>query len=224
MSQFSLQCVLFDLDGTLVDTAPDLIASLNRTLEAFGYSPVESDELRPFISYGAMAMINQSLPNLDEEQKQQMLAHMLDSYQQNIADQSQLFDGMADVLAVLEAKGLKWGVVTNKRERFTLPLLSALKLDQRAVCSVSGDTTAFSKPHPEPMFEACRRAGIAAENCVYVGDAAHDVAAGKTAAMKTLVALYGYLKPDDKPESWGADGFISHPAHLVDWIEAETCL
>lgn len=224
MSQFSLRCVLFDLDGTLVDTAPDLIASLNRTLQAFGYPPVESDELRPFISYGAMAMINHSLPNLEEDLKQQMLAHMLDSYQQNIADQSQLFDGMEDVLAVLEAKGIKWGVVTNKRERFTLPLLSALNLDQRVVCSVSGDTTAFSKPHPEPMFEACRRAGIAAENCLYVGDASHDVTAGKTAAMKTLVALYGYLKPDDKPESWGADGCISHPAHLVDWIEAETCL
>ena len=224
MTDFKLECVLFDLDGTLVDTAPDLLASLNRTLTAFGYSEVDAAAMRPYISYGAMAMINQSVAHVDEHEKAQMLAYMLDSYEKNIADSSQLFTGMAEVLQAIEAKGLKWGVVTNKRERFTHPLLSALELDKRAACAISGDTTPFSKPHPEPMFEACRRVGVSAEHCVYIGDAAHDITAGKQADMKALVALYGYLKADDQPEHWGADAMISHPAHLMHWIESASCL
>jgi len=224
MTNFKLECVLFDLDGTLVDTAPDLLASLNRTLLAFGFPTVDEALLRPYISYGALAMINQSLAHEDEQQKAQMLDYMLDSYQNNIADSSQLFAGMAEVLQFLEGKGLKWGIVTNKRERFTNPLLAALQLDSRAACAVSGDTTPYSKPHPEPLLEACRRVGVAPENCIYIGDAVHDITAGKQADMKALVALYGYLKPDDQPEHWGADALISHPAHLMHWIESASCL
>ena len=224
MTDFKLECVLFDLDGTLVDTAPDLLASLNRTLLAFGFLPAEEEVLRPFISHGALAMINQSRVSDSDELKAQMLDYMLDSYQNHIADSSELFAGMAEVLQLIEAKGLKWGVVTNKRERFTNPLLEALQLDSRAACAVSGDTTAFSKPHPEPMFEACRRAGVSPANCVYIGDAVHDITAGKQADMKALVAMYGYLKPDDQPEHWGADALISHPSHLMHWIESATCL
>ena len=224
MTDFKLECVLFDLDGTLVDTAPDLLASLNRTLAAFGHPSVDAELMRPYISYGAMAMINQSLTDEDEQHKAQMLDYMLDSYQNNIADSSQLFVGMAEVLQAIEAKGLKWGVVTNKRERFTNPLLAALQLDNRAACAVSGDTTPFSKPHPEPMFEACRRAEVSPENCVYIGDAVHDITAGKQADMKALVALYGYLKSDDQPEHWGADALISHPTQLMHWIESVSCL
>ncbi|NBV75558.1 MAG: HAD family hydrolase [Methylococcaceae bacterium] len=224
MTDFKLECVLFDLDGTLVDTAPDLLASLNRTLLAFGFLPAEEEALRPFISHGALAMINQSRVSDSDELKAQMLDYMLDSYQNHIADSSELFAGMAEVLQLIEAKGLKWGVVTNKRERFTNPLLAALQLDSRAACAVSGDTTAFSKPHPEPMFEACRRASVSPANCVYIGDAVHDITAGKQADMKALVAMYGYLKPDDQPEHWGADALISHPSHLMHWIESATCL
>ena len=224
MTDFKLECVLFDLDGTLVDTAPDLLASLNRTLLAFGFLPAEEEALRPFISHGALAMINQSRVSDSDELKAQMLDYMLDSYQNHIADSSELFAGMAEVLQLIEAKGLKWGVVTNKRERFTNPLLAALQLDSRAACAVSGDTTAFSKPHPEPMFEACRRAGVSPANCVYIGDAVHDITAGKQADMKAVVAMYGYLQPDDQPEHWGADALISHPSHLMHWIESATCL
>ena len=224
MTDFKLECVLFDLDGTLVDTAPDVLASLSRTLLAFGFLPAEEEALRPFISHGALAMINQSRVSDSDELKAQMLDYMLDSYQNHIADSSELFTGMAEVLRLIEAKGLKWGVVTNKRERFTNPLLAALQLDSRAACAVSGDTTAFSKPHPEPMFEACRRAGVSPANCVYIGDAVHDITAGKQADMKALVAMYGYLKPDDQPEHWGADALISHPSHLMHWIESATCL
>ena len=111
-------------------------------------------------------------------------------------------------------------MVTNKRERFTLPLLQALQLDQRAHCIISGDTTAFAKPHPEPMFAACTQAGVEPEQCVFIGDAIHDIQAGKSAKMKTLVALYGYLQADDQPEQWGADGLIAHPEQLQQWIKA----
>lgn len=223
MTAFKLDCVLFDLDGTLVDTAPDLIACLNKTLQAHDFAAVSAAALRPWISHGAMAMINQCLPDQNQQLKQQMLDFMLDSYQHNIAEYSLLFAGMDSLLEQIESLGLKWGVVTNKRERFSLPLMAALGLDKRAACIVSGDTTAFSKPHPEPMFEACRQAKVSAERCVYVGDAAHDISAGKQANMKTLAAVYGYLKPDDQPEAWGADGLVDHPEHILEWIKASQC-
>ncbi len=223
MTAFKLDCVLFDLDGTLVDTAPDLIACLNKTLQAHDFATVSAAALRPWISHGAMAMINQCLPDQNQQLKQQMLDFMLDSYQHNIAEYSLLFAGMDSLLEQIESLGLKWGVVTNKRERFSLPLMAALGLDKRAACIVSGDTTAFSKPHPEPMFEACRQAKVSAERCVYVGDAAHDISAGKQANMKTLAAVYGYLKPDDQPEAWGADGLVDHPEHILEWIKASQC-
>ena len=219
MTEFVLDCVLFDLDGTLVDTAPDLIACLNKTLLVHGFSAVSAAEVKPFISYGALAMISNSIDSDDEQLKARMLEFMLDSYQANIAEYSRFFEGMEQVLATLESKGLKWGVVTNKRERFTLPLMAALGLDQRAACIISGDTTQFSKPHPEPMFAACRQAEVKPENCLYIGDAQHDIAAGNQANMKTLAALYGYLKPIDQPETWGADGFISQPQQLLQWID-----
>lgn len=219
MTAYPLQCVLFDLDGTLVDTAPDLIACLNHTLQVFGQPPVVAEMIRPFISYGAMVMIEHSLQNADKLDKSAMLQYMLDYYQQNIAVHSRLFDGMDVVLQQLEQAGLKWGVVTNKHQRFSLPLLAALQLDQRAACIVSGDSTPFSKPHPEPMFAACRQVGVAPEACLYLGDAAHDMAAGRQAGMRVVTALYGYLKQDDTPESWGADALISHPEHLLQWIQ-----
>ena len=122
----------------------------------------------------------------------------------------------------IESLGLKWGIVTNKRERFTNPLVDALNLTDRVACVVSGDTTANSKPHPEPMLTACAQADVKPEECVYIGDALHDIAAGKNARMKTLAAIYGYLKPDDNPDNWGADALIESPEQLTSWITA-TC-
>ncbi len=223
MTEFVLDCVLFDLDGTLVDTAPDLIACLNKTLLVHGFEAVSEAAVKPFISYGALAMISNSIDSDDEQLKARILEFMLDSYQNNIAEFSGFFAGIEQVLSGIENLGLKWGVVTNKRERFTLPLMAALGLDQRAACIISGDTTAFSKPHPEPMFEACRQAAVEPENCVYIGDAKHDITAGNQANMKTLAALYGYLKQGDQPETWGADGLIRQPQHLLQWIESSLC-
>ncbi|WP_305907268.1 HAD-IA family hydrolase [Methylomarinum sp. Ch1-1] len=221
--KFKLACVLFDLDGTLVDTAPDLVACLNRAIGKHGYPSFEVEQIRAYISYGAAAMIAWATKGAGEDLQKQMLTDMLNDYQNNLVAHSRFFAGMPEALSFIENQGLKWGVVTNKRERFTLPLMTALKLTERAACIVSGDTTANSKPHPEPMLAACRQANVKPENCVYIGDAAHDITAGKCANMKTLAALYGYLKNDDQPDAWGADGLISSPEQLTSWIQSSAC-
>jgi phosphoglycolate phosphatase len=220
MSGFKLECVLFDLDGTLVDTAPDLICCLNKALIAHGYSEIEALAVKPYISFGALPMINFAVADADAAMKNRLLEFMLDAYQNNIAEHSLFYPGMQDTLAAIENLGLKWGVVTNKRERFTLPLMAALQLSARAACIVSGDTTGNSKPHPEPMLAACKQAGVKPENCVFIGDAAHDIAAGKNTNMKTLAAVYGYLQDDDQPENWGADALIRLPQNLLEWIHS----
>jgi 2-phosphoglycolate phosphatase len=216
--------VLFDLDGTLVDTAPDLILCLNKALSSHGLSTVTADTIKPFISFGAVAMINESLNrSISEELKADILETMLDLYQNNIAERTVFFKGMSDTLDAIEAQGLLWGIVTNKRERFTNPLMDALKLTDRAACIISGDTTANPKPHVEPMLAACKQAAVKPQECVYIGDASHDIIAGKNAQMKTLAALYGYLKPGDTPETWGADALIESPEQLATWITSALC-
>lgn len=223
-TDFKLSCVLFDLDGTLVDTAPDLIACLNKALAVHNFATVAPEAIRPFISFGAAAMIRESQqPPIADARQADILATMLDLYQDNIAEHSTFFPGIPGILATIEARGLKWGVVTNKRERFTHPLMAAFQLTDRAACIISGDTTANPKPHPEPMLAACKQASVNPNECVYIGDASHDITAGKSVQMKTLAALYGYLKPTDTPETWGADALIASPEHLLTWIEAALC-
>ncbi len=218
-SNFTLSCVLFDLDGTLVDTAPDLIACLNRALKSHGFEAAVPEAIKPLISKGAMAMINQSQPTITESLKNEILETMLTFYRDNIAEHTVFFKGMSQTLEAIEALGLKWGVVTNKRECFTKPLMAALNLTERAACIVSGDSTSHAKPHPEPMLAACKQANVKPNECVYIGDAEHDIIAGKSVQMKTLAALYGYLKPDDTPEAWGADGLIESPEQILAWID-----
>jgi phosphoglycolate phosphatase len=223
-TNFKLSCVLFDLDGTLVDTAPDLVLCLNKALSRHGFMTVTADTIKPFISFGAVAMVNESLnKSVPEALRADILETMLDLYQNNIAEHSAFFKGMSDTLNVIEAQGLKWGVVTNKRERFTNPLMAALKLTDRAACIISGDTTANPKPHVEPMLAACKQAEVRPQECVYIGDAPHDITAGKNAQMKTLAALYGYIKPGDAPETWGADALIESPEQLAIWIRSALC-
>ncbi len=219
--KFNLSCVLFDLDGTLVDTAPDLIACLNTALKIHGFKQVLSKEIKPYISYGAAVMINHCI-GTDNITQTKILNTMLSLYQDNIANHSQFFPGIPETLQLIESLGLKWGIVTNKKARFTEPLVAAFKLTHRASCIISGDTTANSKPHPEPMLTACRVAEVKPEECVYIGDALHDIQAGKNSNMKTIAALYGYLKPDDSPLNWDADILIESPKQLTSWITA-TC-
>jgi phosphoglycolate phosphatase len=219
-----LSCVLFDLDGTLVDTAPDLIACLNYALEQHDFSPVAAEHVKPNVSFGAIAMINASIEkSIDDEKRAAILITMLAEYEANIARHSRFFDGMLDVLDFIETQNLSWGIVTNKRERFTLPLIHALELQNRAACVISGDTTPNPKPHPAPLFEACKRANVLASECVYIGDAAHDILAGKNAEMHTLAATYGYLQTNDNPENWGANALIHSPQHLLTWLEDALC-
>jgi len=223
-SEFKLSCVLFDLDGTLVDTAPDLCACLNTTLAAHGLNTVSSAHVKPFISWGALAMINASVaPDINEAKRAELLEAMLTHYENNIAEHTVFFTGMVETLATIEQHGLKWGVVTNKRQRFTTPLMDALQLTDRAACIISGDSTANPKPHSDPMIAACVQANVNPRECVYIGDALHDITAGKSVQMKTLAAVYGYLKPTDTPETWGADALIASPAQLTTWINTALC-
>ncbi|QSA98982.1 phosphoglycolate phosphatase [Methylococcus sp. EFPC2] len=215
-----LQAVLFDLDGTLLDTAPDLVSACNAALVEAGQRALPHDDLKPYISGGASAMLRHALTiNACALPIEPLLERMLAVYEDNIAVHTRLFDGMEAVLDELEARGLAWGIVTNKVTRFTEPLLRALDLSQRPGCVVSGDTCAESKPHPLPMLEACRRIGRAPETCVYIGDARRDIEAGHNAGMSTLAARYGYVPADDPAHRWGAHGLLDRPEDLLNWLE-----
>ncbi len=217
MQPFS--AILFDLDGTLVDTAPDLAFALNTLLQEEGLETLSYDDIRPVSSHGSAELLalgfgitsnHQDYPSLQKR--------FLQIYQQNIARETKLFDGMEDVITALEQANITWGIVTNKPAFLTEPLLDALNLTQRTACIVSADTTPFTKPHPAPMLHACKLIKQSPENCLYIGDAARDIEAGKNANMRTITALYGYLGKQDHPEDWQADGSINHPHDILQWI------
>lgn len=215
----SLRTILFDLDGTLADTAPDLAYALNRTLEHAGRMPLPFEIIRPVVSHGGTALLQlgfgTGLPNAEFDR---LRDYFLDVYRNNITRGTRLFPGMAELLDAIEARGFNWGVVTNKPAWLTGPLMTELGLAQRAVTMISGDTLAERKPHPAPMLLACREAGSAASECLYLGDAERDITAGRNAGMQTLVALYGYIGTTDTPHSWGADGMIAAPLELLSWF------
>lgn len=213
------RCVLLDLDGTLVDTAPDLAWSLNALRAEQALPALSFAAIRPHVSHGARALIRAGF-DVDEQDPrfEALRLRLLDIYQDNLASESRLFAGMETLLATLETRAIPWGVVTNKPAWLTEPLMIALGLMARAACVVSGDTTAHSKPHPEPLLHASRLVAIPPGQCLYVGDARRDVEAGRNAGMKTLVALFGYLDDGDRPDDWSADGLIAHPLGILDWL------
>ena len=214
-----LGAVLFDLDGTLVDTAPDLARALNAVLEEEGHPPLPLATVRPFVSHGARALVRRGFGlERSDPAFERLRLRLLALYRDSIARETALFPGMEAVLETLEGRSIPWGVVTNKPAWLTDPLLAALGLDRRAACAVSGDTASNSKPHPEPLLYACRAARVPPTRCVYVGDAERDVEAGRAAGLRTLVALFGYLGPEDRPEGWGADGLLEHPSDLLEWL------
>jgi phosphoglycolate phosphatase len=215
-----VQTVLFDLDGTLADTAPDLAAALNRVLLLQGRPVLPFEQIRPVVSHGGRALIELGFGITPEHPDFEPLRQqLLDIYAAEIAVQTRLFPGMAEVLAALDAAGKNWGVVTNKPAWLTEPLLDALYLTERAACIVSGDTLPQRKPHPAPLLYACEQAGSSARACVYVGDAERDIVAGREAGMHTLVALFGYISEADRPESWGADALLDSPRQLLEWLD-----
>ncbi len=210
------EAVFFDLDGTLADTAPDLGAALNRLLEEEGRPPLPLATLRPHVSAGARGLIAVGFGLLPaDEAYPPLLRRFLDHYAAALCVGTTLFPGMAELLDELESRGLRWGVVTNKPERFSLPLMEQLGLAKRAAAIVCGDTTAHPKPHPDPLLFACTTAGVAPARSLYVGDDLRDVQAGHAAGMRTVIAAYGYLGADPVLEDWQADATIGHPREVL---------
>jgi phosphoglycolate phosphatase len=212
----AVRAVLFDLDGTLADTAPDLGNALNLQRIARGLEPMPLEKLRPVVSQGARGLLRAGFGLLPEHAGYEaMRDEFLELYAGNLFRETRLFDGMSALLDSLDGRGTPWGVVTNKQHRFTAPLIEALGLARRAACVISGDTCARAKPHPDPLLEAARRLGMAAEACLYLGDDERDMVAGRAACMLPVVALYGYLGENTDPRRWDADHAIEHPLELL---------
>ena len=214
-----IQCILFDLDGTLLDTAADLLAALNAVLSAEGRVPYTLAQARHTVSHGSIGMLELAF---GLEQTEAEIARrrevFLAYYQANISRHSRLFDAMPEVLTALEAEGIPWGIVTNKPEYLTFPLLKALNLHTRARCIIGGDTLAVAKPHPQPLWLAAEQCGVAPQQCLYVGDAERDIVAGRAAGMRTLIAEWGYLNANNEHHDWPADGRIASPADILAWL------
>jgi len=214
-----IDLVLFDLDGTLADTAPDLAAAANRQRADRGLEPLPIDQLRPMASHGARGLIGRALGLAPGDADYEAARiEFLDYYWQGLCVQTRLFAGMPETLDRLEAMGRRWGVVTNKASRFTEPLMERLGLHRRAACVVSGDTTQHAKPHPAPIQHALKSCAVGSERAVYVGDDLRDVQAGRAAGVATVIAAYGYLGVDVDVLSWGGDHVIDAPAQLLTWI------
>jgi len=214
-----ISTVLFDLDGTLADTAPDLAYALNRVLEEQGSPSLPFAAIRPIVSHGGIALIRFGFGlEPDHPRFAGLRQRLLDIYRENITARTRLFPGMAELLSQIEERGLNWGVVTNKPAWLTEPLMEGLKLTTRAATIISGDTLDERKPHPAPMLLACREAGSEPGQCLYIGDAERDILAGRNAGMRTLVALYGYISERDSPMAWGADGAVNTPGETLTWL------
>lgn len=213
--------VLFDLDGTLLDTALDLAWALNQVRAAEGQPMLDFERIRPYVSHGSFALTRLGCEASEESDEfEQFRLTLLGIYAENVARETRLFEGMAELLGELEARSIPWGIVTNKPGWLTDPLLRALELEERAAVVISGDTAAQKKPHPAPLLLAAERLHANAGDCVYVGDAERDIAAGKSAGMFTLAALYGYIGADDSPVNWGADALIKSPRDVSDWLDS----
>ena len=211
--------VFFDLDGTLADTAPDLVAAANQLLITRNLPPKQYEVLRPCASAGARGLIGGAFGiNTDHPDFIPLRDEFFANYEKALLVNSVLFEGVDHLLNQLDSAKLPWGIVTNKSERFTHPLTELMGLSQRAASTVSGDTTPHSKPHPEPILHAARVANIDPSKSVYVGDDIRDIVAGKAAGMKTIAAAYGYCGCEEPPEAWGADYLVRHPSELLEII------
>ena len=215
----AVQAVLFDLDGTLVDSAPDLAGAANDLREAHGLPPLPFEALRPMVGSGARGMLDAAFgigpmdPRFDA-----LRTDFLGRYEQRILRQTRVFASMEPVLQALQRRGLPWGIVTNKIARFSVPLVEGLGLMPRCAVLISGDSTAHAKPHPAPLLEAARRLGLQPQRCVYVGDDRRDVEAGRAALMPTLAAAWGYLGRGESVQHWNADAVLEQPQELLNWL------
>lgn len=222
MSAWTARAVLFDLDGTLIDSAPDLGAAADKMRTDRGLASLPLSHYRPMAGAGARGMLGVAFGITPEALEFAALREeFFQNYEARMLDSTFVFDGVAELIAQLCDAGLAWGVVTNKARRFTEPLTASLALFGSAGAIVSGDSTPHAKPHPEPLFEAARRLGLPAGDCVYVGDDERDMLAGRAAGMRTVAATYGYLGAGADIARWQADAAIGAPLDLLKWLRAD---
>jgi phosphoglycolate phosphatase len=213
-----LRGVLFDLDGTLLDTAPDMAQALNRLRAAEGLDELPFERIRPLVSHGAPRLIRLGFGETDAAHYETLRTRFLDFYRAALAVHTRMFAGFEEVLDTIEQAGLRWGIVTNKPGWLTNPLLEQLGLLGRCGCVVSGDTLAERKPHPLPLLHAAALIRLKPGECVYMGDAERDVQAARNAGMIPLVAGFGYLNQGEDPAAWQADAVLGRPEELLDWL------
>jgi len=213
-----LRGVLFDLDGTLLDTAPDMAAALNRLRIAEGLEALPFAQVRPLVSHGAPRLLRLAFGEPEAVRHESLRRRFLDFYREALAVHTRLFDGFEAVLASIERSGLRWGIVTNKPGWLAAPLVAEVGLAERCACLVAGDTLAERKPHPLPLLHAAGLLGLEPRQCVYVGDAERDVQAARNAGMIPLVAGFGYLGDGEDPAAWQAEAIFARPEELVDWL------
>ncbi|WP_028486640.1 HAD family hydrolase [Thiomicrorhabdus chilensis] len=214
------ECILFDLDGTLLDTSFDFAYALNRTLSDFDRPHLRYQDIRKTVSQGGLAMTQLAFPELQGEALEAKRQHFLDIYYHNIAHHTQLFPGLLPGLQFLADHNIPWGIVTNKPGWLTEKLLSHFDFPSQPLTVISGDTLSVRKPHPEPMHLAAQQCGIAPENCLYLGDHPRDIEAGINAGMKTGAALFGYLPDSAGDDSWPADLFFATPFDVSHYLQS----
>ncbi len=210
--------MLFDLDGTLLDTARDLADALNELRRQEGLEALELASVRSFVSHGAGALVRIAFPQAREAQFLSLRDRLLEIYGAALAVHTRPFDGTLELLEYLERRGIPWGVVTNKSHSLAQPLLQALSLSERAGVIVGGDTLPERKPHPRPLLYAAERLGVPPAETVYVGDAERDMLAARAAGMRAVVACFGYIGPADDPRSWPADVWVHSPREIIEWL------
>jgi phosphoglycolate phosphatase len=215
-----VRAVLFDLDGTLIDSAPDLAGAANDLRGVHGLPPLDYARLRPMVGSGARGMVGVAFGVAPGHERFESLRDdFLARYESRMLQATAVFETMRPVLQALEHARMPWGIVTNKATRFAQPVVAGLGLHGRASVLICGDTTPHAKPHPEPLHEAARRLGLPSSACIYVGDDHRDVVAGRAAGMPTLAAAWGYLGVGDHIDAWGADAVLPDPGSLLNWLE-----
>jgi N-acetyl-D-muramate 6-phosphate phosphatase len=215
-----IEAVLFDLDGTLLDTAPDLIRAVNRLRISLGLAEVPVTQVRPFVSKGGKAMIQAAFPDWDEARREPLLQPFLDFYREQIVVDTALFDGFEETLQALERQQLALAIVTNKPAWLTLPVLEQTQLAHRFAVVISGDSLPEKKPHPAPVLEACRMLGINVRHAVMVGDDERDILSARAAGARSIAVRFGYAGADEHPDRWQADAVIDAPGELIQWLAA----
>ena len=212
------RALLLDLDGTLLDTAPDMGGALNELLIENGRAPLPAETIRPQVSHGSARLVSIGFPEARDADYERLRLRFLDIYATRLADETRPFPGSLELLAELDRRDLPWGIVTNKPGWLTDPLLETLGLARRAACVISGDTLPERKPHPMPLLHAAERIRVDPRHCVYAGDAERDIQAARAAGMTAVIAAYGYIGDDENPGGWDAAGMVGDPLDLLVWM------